>query len=191
MDAIILAAGNSSRFGSNKLLYEVQGKCMYEYIVDHMLQLKAHKIIDHVIFVTQYKELEEKITRKSQEIIVVENKSPECGIAHSIYLGMLKLLEVNPDSKECMFAVSDQPFLRYESLKELAKAFAVSSQGIGVCACGNRMGNPVIFSEVYYTELKKMVGDVGGKQVAMKHLDDVFLFQVEQKELEDIDNRCK
>ena len=31
MNLIFLAAGNSTRFGSNKLLYRLNGKCMYRY----------------------------------------------------------------------------------------------------------------------------------------------------------------
>ena len=34
---IMLAAGNSRRFGSNKLLYEIEGKPMYRHILEKLL----------------------------------------------------------------------------------------------------------------------------------------------------------
>ena len=34
---IMLAAGNSWRFGSNKLLYEIEGKPMYWHILEKLL----------------------------------------------------------------------------------------------------------------------------------------------------------
>ena len=36
---ILLAAGDSRRFGSNKLLYELHGKPMYRYSVDEVAKL--------------------------------------------------------------------------------------------------------------------------------------------------------
>ena len=50
------------------------------------------------------------------------------------------------------------------------------------------MKNPVIFSPKYEKELLLLKGDVGGKKVVKKHLDDVFLYEVDNKEeLEDFD----
>ena len=34
---IMLAAGNSRRFGSNKLLYEIDGKPMYRHILEKLM----------------------------------------------------------------------------------------------------------------------------------------------------------
>ena len=34
---IMLAAGNSRRFGSNKLLYEIEGKPMYRHILEKLM----------------------------------------------------------------------------------------------------------------------------------------------------------
>ena len=34
---IMLAAGNSRRFGRNKLLYEIEGKPMYRHILEKLL----------------------------------------------------------------------------------------------------------------------------------------------------------
>ena len=37
---IYMAAGNSRRFGSNKLLYELDGKPMYRHLLDHLVEIK-------------------------------------------------------------------------------------------------------------------------------------------------------
>ena len=39
IDLILLAAGNSRRFGSNKLLYEVDGKPMYAHMLEKLLSI--------------------------------------------------------------------------------------------------------------------------------------------------------
>ena len=48
--------------------------------------------------------------------------------------------------------------------------------------------NPVIFAYKYYEELKKLEGDVGGKCVLKKHLDDVQMFEMPASELKDLDS---
>lgn len=35
-----MAAGNSRRFGSNKLFYELDGKPMYRHLLDHLIEIK-------------------------------------------------------------------------------------------------------------------------------------------------------
>ena len=37
---IYMAAGNSRRFGSNKLFYELDGKPMYMHLLDHLIEIK-------------------------------------------------------------------------------------------------------------------------------------------------------
>lgn len=37
---IYMAAGNSHRFGSNKLFYELDGKPMYRHLLDHLIEIK-------------------------------------------------------------------------------------------------------------------------------------------------------
>ena len=37
---IYMAAGNSRRFGSNKLFYELDGKPMYRHLLDNLIEIK-------------------------------------------------------------------------------------------------------------------------------------------------------
>ena len=37
---IMLAAGNSRRFGANKLLYEIDGMPMYRHVLNQLIQVK-------------------------------------------------------------------------------------------------------------------------------------------------------
>ena len=38
---IYMAAGNSRRFGSNKLFYELDGKPMYRHLLDRFVEIKC------------------------------------------------------------------------------------------------------------------------------------------------------
>lgn len=189
MDAILLAAGNSRRFGENKLLHKIYGKPMYQYILDYANELKLEGKLDHVVVVTQYDEIGNDIKESKNTISVVKNENPEHGISHSIALGLERLQQISAKSEACLFAVCDQPYLKKETLAGFIEESKQSKQGIAICACGTRMGNPVIFCHNYYGELAQIKGDKGGKQVVMHHLDDTFFYQVPEVELEDIDVR--
>lgn len=203
MDMIFLAAGNSTRFGSNKLLYQLNGKCMYRYGVEVMDRLQKENLIDTAIIVTQYPEIWQDIEKKFPKMQSVRNPHPELGISSSIRLGVEKLTnmrkecgkmqspqEVSQYNKKkcgCMFAVADQPYLTAASLRKMLKCWENSDKGIMVSGHGERMGNPVIFAGKYYEELSNLTGDVGGKQVIKKHLDDVQMFEMPESELKDLD----
>ena len=53
--AILLAAGNSSRFGANKLLYEIEGNPLVQYSMEIISQLP----FEQKIVVTQYPQVEQ------------------------------------------------------------------------------------------------------------------------------------
>ena len=79
---IMLAAGNSRRFGSNKLLFPVDGRPMYQITLDRLKQIKAdlsQEFECKVIVVTQYEEIRKYASE--EEIQVLINPHPEEGIS--------------------------------------------------------------------------------------------------------------
>ena len=95
---ILLAAGCSRRFGSNKLLYEIEGRPMYLRTLDQLIQAEKELAEDknenknkektsrpqkqalvlETAVVTQYQEIKE--AAKSQGVTVLINHHPEKGI---------------------------------------------------------------------------------------------------------------
>lgn len=209
MDAILLAAGNSMRFGKNKLLYLLDGKPMYRYILELLYKQKQDKVLEHVIVVSQYDEIFADIRANFPGVESVKNPAPDSGISGSIRLGIecleqkrtagdgklpnkqqnADLRQVYKMSEGCLFTVADQPCLSMESLVRLEQAWQESSCGIAGAAHGERIGNPVIFDARYYGELKQLAGDVGGKKVLRRHMDDMVLCEIPERELEDMDTQ--
>lgn len=162
MNFIFLAAGNSTRFGSNKLLYRLNGKCMYRYGLEVVVALWQKGLLDTIVIVTQYEEIIYDIEAHFPYMKTVNNPHPEAGISGSIRLGVEKLIELegkcgktgSRKREGCMFAVADQPYLTRESLENMVETWEVSKKGILVSENAGRMGNPVIFACKYYEELK-------------------------------------
>ena len=203
---IMLAAGNSRRFGANKLLYEIDGIPMYRHVLEQLDDTKkkieniyseysdivqlnnlyrnniAAKIICDIIVITQYDAIAEAV--KTKGISVLYNPHPEDGISSSVKIG----LNASLDADAVLFTVSDQPWLTSETICELIHVFLNTSKGIACVSCQGKMGNPCIFGRKYYNELLSLEGDKGGKKVIMKHLDDTQVYEIEEgRELEDID----
>lgn len=64
---IYLAAGNSVRFGENKLLYPVAGKPMYRHGLDLLLSILEEKENYELIVASQYQAIVEAVAAKRQE----------------------------------------------------------------------------------------------------------------------------
>lgn len=180
---VLLAAGDSRRFEGNKLLHLFQGKPMYQHVAEEIEALPG-ELFSKRIVVTQYKEIMECLEAKGY--LVVENHETALGISHSVELA------VQAAEAGCAFcfAVCDQPYLRAESIEGLVRGWRSSGKGIGCLCCRGEMGNPAIFSSVYREELLALEGDVGGRKVIGRHLEDLYLWEAaDGKELEDIDVR--
>lgn len=183
---VLLAAGDSRRFGGNKLLSSFNGKPMYRCLTDQLAQL-SDSLFDRKILVTQYEEIAADLG--GHGYVVVRNTQSTLGISHSIHLALEQIAD---ETAAACFAVCDQPWLQASTVEAFIRAWAASQKGMGCLSCRGCPGNPAVFSRRYFPELLSLGGDVGGKKILKKHLDDVFLFDVKnEKELLDIDkNTC-
>jgi CTP:molybdopterin cytidylyltransferase MocA len=176
--AVILeAAGNSSRFGSNKLLHIMDdGRPMIASILDAVRPLNVYK----KVLVTQYDE----VASMAPEFDVVMNDRPDLGISRSMQLG----LAAAGDADAYMFCVCDQPGLTAATLERLIEAYKKGTAGIVSLAWQGKMCNPKIFSSRYKEELMRLSGDTGGRQILATHKDDILLVEADREaEVKDID----
>ncbi len=183
---IYLAAGLSSRYGSNKLLETVDGKPMYRHLLDILTVMKEEESNRYeVIVVTAYDEIEEAL--RKLPVTCVRNKQQELGISHSIELGIRACGETSPHD-HFLFAVADQPYVQEDELFGFIHMYLRSHKGIGCLSYDGIMGNPVIFQGKYIPELLALTGDTGGKAVVKAHPEEIFLYEADSGEsLKDID----
>ena len=190
---ILLAAGFSRRFGENKLLYELDGRPMYEYPMEVLRVLnECRRDIVSVCVVSQYGLILEAAAKYG--FCPVENRESALGISSSLKLGIRESRKAGGSEKTeehfyCFF-VADQPHLRADTVNRFLDGFLKSGKKIGCLAKGDTTGNPVIFHENYIPELMGLEGDTGGKKVLKRHPEDVFLCDVgEVLQLHDYDSR--
>lgn len=182
---VLLAAGDSRRFGGNKLLAEVDGRPMYRHVADEVNAMPEDFFAKKIV-VSQYDEILEDLGREGFE--TVKNNQSALGISHSVHLA----LEQIPEHYAVCFSVSDQPWLTRETIRGLVTAFRKNTRGM-VCASWEGMdGNPVIFAPEYRKELLALSGDVGGRKVLLAHPEDVARFVAgSSRELADVDEKSQ
>lgn len=194
---IYMAAGNSRRFGSNKLLYELDGKPMYRHLLDHLVEikdrynkLKSDSPAIDITVVTRYREILDYCS-SIPDCHAVLSLDSEKGISHTIKAGIMAVQEQKKTSMQdyYMFAVADQPYLKSQSVIKLIDK-VLENKGnkrlVFSLHCGDAVGNPCVFHSSLIPQLLSLEGDKGGRSVAKKY-DCVYVDIADERELMDID----
>ena len=199
---IYMAAGNSRRFGSNKLFYEIDGKPMYRHVLDRLLEIAKDRSAEtDITVVTQYRQIMDCCNdisdvhglHSSSHLHAVYSPDSHMGASYTIKAGIMAVQERYKDisSHYLMFVVADQPYLKKESLIKLineVKSADDSQAKVFSLRCGSLPGNPCVFHGSIIPELMELEGDQGGRRVLKKY-DCVYVDIDDPKELCDIDIR--
>lgn len=194
---IYMAAGNSRRFGSNKLLYELDGKSMYRHLLERLIEikdrynkLKSDSPVIDITVVTRYREILDYCS-SIPDCHAVLSPDSEKGISYTIKAGIMAVQEQKKTGMQdyYMFAVADQPYLKSQSMIKLIDK-VLENKGDKQLAfslrCGTAVGNPCVFNSSLIPQLLSLEGDKGGRSVAKKH-DCVYVDIADESELMDID----
>ncbi len=190
---ILLAAGNSRRFGSNKLLYLIDEKPMFMYGLEVMKELLLKDSDRELYVVTRFEPVMEAVeemnadSRLKNRAHIINSPDSTRGISYSIRAGLVEG-EKQPDYY--MFMVSDQPFIKTETVERLIKE-TISQNKIAGCVTWEGVpGNPVIFSKELREELSALQEDQGGKVVLKKYMDQICkISATSEEELVDKDTK--
>ena len=161
---ILLAAGESKRFGDkNKLSEIINGKPIINHILDTLCEIfdpselivivgHEQNIIKNLIF--------------NKDIKILENKDYRKGIGTSIALGMNNLKE---DIDGVMIIPADMPYINSKDLINLEKKFMeLNCVKVVMPEHNYRIGNPVILPRNYFKTLKSLKDDFGARSLIRK-----------------------
>lgn len=177
---IIMASGMSRRFGSNKLLQDFHG----EPVMTRILNSVRAASLDAAVVVTRHAEV--ALMAEQHGIPRILHQQPLR--SDTVQLGMEYLLTHHPDLDGILFAASDQPCLRAESIIALCQAFQAAPDYIYRLSCGDTVGNPVLFPRCTFPELEHLPAGKGGGAVIKAHPDLLRLVTIaDPRELIDID----
>lgn len=178
ISCIVMASGMSRRMGENKLTLKINGKMVFEYILDEIKKID----FDEVIVVTRFKEIKDYSRQLGYRVI--ENKDFEKGQSSSIKLGIKNAKKENG----YIFFVADQPKLKASTINKVLENYKEDTKEIIIPYFNGEKGNPIIFSKYYRDELLKLKGDIGGSPIIKKYGENIVKVAINSNENIDIDN---
>jgi molybdenum cofactor cytidylyltransferase len=167
VSAILLAAGEAKRMGKPKQLMPLGKTTMVEQTIDNLTNSGVNEVI--VVLGHKAEEIMKKISASSVKIVV--NPTYRQGMGTSIAAG-LKFIDSR--TQAVMLALADQPFVDSQTLNKLIAEFESHHKGIAIPTYKGRRGHPLIFSLKYKTQLSRLKGDIGGREIIKEHPEDVL-----------------
>lgn len=181
---IYLAGGSARRFGSNKLLYCLNGKPLFRYGLETLVNVQ--KCYDNctLTVISRYHE----ILSVAQSLGASVRFCAESihGMSYTIRCAVHSIENLSPDDY-LIFMVADQPYITPLTIRRMIDIIKEKPLIASICF-GERVGNPAMFSATLAEELCYLTGDQGGRAVIRKYPGECLYIPCDtEQELEDID----
>jgi len=182
---ILLAAGQSARFGSQKLLHPLPDT---QIPIAVQSARNLLEVLPNSIAVIRENDQELKSLLFETGIRIAENPDAELGMSTSIRCAIQSHTTSHPDTQGWIVTLADMPYIPPYVIKQIADALR---QGARIAApeYSNQRGHPVGFSCDLTDELLNLKGDIGAKLIIKKHRRQMQLIETpEIGVLRDIDH---
>ncbi len=164
--AVVLAAGQSSRMGTNKLLADVGGTAMVRRMVAAIAPA-----VDQVIVVTGRDADHIMATLDGIPASFVHNPDFAHGLSTSLKRG---LDAVPPDADAALIGLADMPLVDAAVVGRLVAAFnPAEHRSICVPVHHGERGNPVLWGKQHFETLRSLTGDKGARVLFDSHADEL------------------
>jgi len=165
--ALILAAGESKRMGSPKMLLIFNGKTMLENVIKNVSGSEIDNIL--VVLGAEKEKLEELVSRLPVKYCFNENFRQ--GMLSSVKHGIHNL----PSDLEAVLVFQgDQPLISSEIINGIINAYRSSGKGLVMPVFGNKRGHPLLIDRKYIKEVEKIDDSIGLRSLAYTFSEDVL-----------------
>ena len=163
--ALLLAAGRSSRMGSNKLLEPIDGTPMVVRTAQRLLSSHARPIV--AVLGNQADRVEAALGKLPIER--VRNPGFAEGLSTSLKCGLAAL---PAELDGVIVCLGDMPLVAGRDIDRLIAAFnPLEGRAIVVPTRRGKRGNPVLWASRFLPEMAELAGDVGAKHLIGEHAD--------------------
>ncbi len=164
--AIILAAGQSKRFGRVKLLEEFNGQAL----VRHSLDIARSVFHGNSWLVTGHSAEGIEDAARGLAGHVLYNPEYAQGMGSSIACGATACSDC---ADAIVIMLADQPLISRSHLGSLVRRWTGAADAIIATEFAGILGPPVLFGRDHFAELCALRGDTGAKQILEAHADAV------------------
>lgn len=165
--AVVLAAGESRRMGSQKALLPFGGKTVIGHVVDELLSSDIEAV--YVVVGHEGNRIAEELSRR--DVTVVTNPDYKRGMLSSVRCG---LQAIPQQCETVLVALGDQPAITSELVNDIVRASSSTDKGILVPMYQGNRGHPMLFSIHYRDEIMTSFDNVGLRGLLHTHPEDIF-----------------
>ncbi len=159
---IVLAAGASRRFGSQKLLAPIGGVPLVRRSVERLLETSLEEIV--VVLGSDATAVGDALA--GLRVRAVRNVAYATGMGSSLRAGVDAL---GPAAEAALIALADQPGVGADIVDGLIARYRADRPAVvAPLYRGGVRGNPVLFDRSVFDELRAVAGDEGGRSVVAR-----------------------
>jgi molybdenum cofactor cytidylyltransferase len=177
LSAVVLAAGASTRMGTQKLLLELGGEPLLRRTVRHVCDAG----FDDVLVVIGHEHEKTAAALQGLPARHAVNADYASGMGSSFRTAVEHL----PDSAAAMFALADQPFLTATEYRTVLETYRRQKTPIVSVRYGEVMAPPHLFERTFFPELARL--EHGARPVLQRHADKATIVRFQPDLLVDID----
>lgn len=182
VDAVVLAAGQSSRMGEPKQLLCLGGKTLLARTLENVRAARVCEIVLVLGFAAE--EITEQVAVEGLKVVV--NEAYHQGMGVSLRVGLSAL---DPLTDAALIVLADQPFVHPQTLDRLIDHYQQSSAQIVIPLYHGFRGNPVLLDRSVFHEVMALSGDIGCRAIFGNHVEGILKVNVDDiGVLLDIDN---
>jgi len=179
--AVILAAGESRRMGTQKLLLPFGETTVVEAVVRTALASRVGRVL--AVLGADGDAVRKKLEPSGVDFAVNENFA--MGMLSSVQAGFKAL---PAEAEAAVVMLGDQPFLPARVVDALVEAYGESRKGMVIPAFHGRRGHPVLVDLKYRDEVLALDPADGLRQLMRAHPEDIHEVEVEDANiLRDLD----
>jgi molybdenum cofactor cytidylyltransferase len=179
--AIVLAAGESKRMGSPKMILPFRGATIIEKVIENVISSDVNKT---VIVLGSDKD---EVLRTTDKLPVMYcyNGDYKNGMLSSVKCGFRYLPQ---DFRAAMVFLGDQPMIETSVINNVIKGYNESGKGIVIPVYKKKRGHPLLVDNKYREEIMNLNGQEGLRELAKRYADDLLEIETENPSiLKDID----
>lgn len=157
---VILAAGTSSRFDGNKLLYPLRDGIPTAILSARPLRQIMQKVI--AIIPPQQNKLEQLFIDEGIEPVIFPDAKK--GMGASLSYAVRK----TDNADGWLICLADMPYIKLKTVRDVSKNL-IDRRSITYPVYNGKKGHPVGIGSHYFKELKMLDGDFGAQEILVKH----------------------
>jgi molybdenum cofactor cytidylyltransferase len=160
--AVLLAAGTSSRMGSNKLFLSLQGESVLRRAVGRALAAGLEPVL--VVLGHERERAEKELV--GLRCTTVVNPDYAQGIHTSLRTGIAAAPE---DAAAALVMLADMPFVTHQMLRAVVDRYRAGTSPLVVSSYEGVEAPPMLYDRSLFAELRALGGEGCGKKVVKRH----------------------